>query len=150
MQIADLHFSVGTGPCHDPTSPCDSGAYAFTEALVERALDAERPDLVVFTSDQLNGLGSSWNAMSVLARFASLVIACRIPWAAVFRNHNNEDLSSCCDQLWLMQGLPYSLVEAGPEDIHGVGNYMLKVSSTDASKTHRPVRAWWGQQWRLQ
>ena len=136
MQIADLHFSVGAGPCRDPTSPCDGGAYAYTEALVERALDAERPDLVVFTGDQLNGQGSSWDATSVLARFAAPVIARRIPWAAVFGNHDDEDSSSRRDQLRLMQGLPYSLVEAGPEDIHGVGNYVLKVSSADASKTH--------------
>jgi len=35
-----------------------------------------------------------------------------------------------------MQGLPYSLVQEGPSDIHGVGNYVLKVKSADASKTH--------------
>jgi len=35
-----------------------------------------------------------------------------------------------------MQALPYSLVEPGPKDVHGVGNYVLKVKSADASKTH--------------
>jgi hypothetical protein len=136
MQIADLHFFVGEGPCRDPTSPCDGGAYAYTEALVERALDAEQPDLVIFTGDQLNGQGTSWDATSVLARFAAPVIARRIPWAAVFGNHDDEDSDSRREQLRMMQGLPYSLVEAGPEEIHGVGNYVLKVSSADASKTH--------------
>ena len=34
-----------------------------------------------------------------------------------------------------MQGLPYALVEPGPEDIHGVGNYVLQVYSPDASAT---------------
>ncbi|KAI9435260.1 Metallo-dependent phosphatase [Lactarius indigo] len=139
MQIADLHFSVANGPCRDPSSPCDGGAYAYTESLIERALDEERPDLVVFTGDQLNGQGSSWDPMSVLAKFAAPVISRRIPWAAVFGNHDDEDArdsGSRRDQIRLMQGLPYSLVEAGPEDIHGVGNYVLKVLSADASKTH--------------
>src|SRR5258708_36797141 len=69
MQIADLHFSVSAGPCRDPSSPCDGGAYAYTKSLVERALDEEQPDLVVFTGDQLNGQGTSWDAASVLAKF---------------------------------------------------------------------------------
>ena len=34
-------------------------------------------------------------------------------------------------QLKYMQGLPYSLVERGPKDVHGVGNYVLKVKSAD-------------------
>lgn len=34
-----------------------------------------------------------------------------------------------------MQSMPYSLVQPGPEDVHGVGNYVLKVMSADASKT---------------
>ena len=139
MQIADLHFSVGAGPCRDPSSPCDGGAYAYTDALVERALDEERPDLVVFTGDQLNGQGTSWDPTSVLAKFAAPVISRRIPWAAVFGNHDDEDggeSGSRRNQLRQMQGLPYSLVQPGPEDIHGVGNYVLKVASADASKTH--------------
>ena len=139
MQIADLHFSVGAGPCRDPSSPCDGGAYAYTESLVERALDEERPDLVVFTGDQLNGQGTSWDAASILAKFAAPVISRRIPWAAVFGNHDAEDARGSGyrrDQIRLMQGLPYSLVQPGPEDIHGVGNYVLKVLSADASKTH--------------
>jgi hypothetical protein len=139
MQIADLHFSVGAGPCRDPSSPCDGGAYAYTESLVERALDEEQPDLVVFTGDQLNGQGTSWDAASVLAKFAAPVISRRIPWAAVFGNHDAEDARGSGyrrDQIRLMEGLPYSLVQAGPEDIHGVGNYVLRVSSADASKTH--------------
>ncbi|KAI0291650.1 Metallo-dependent phosphatase [Multifurca ochricompacta] len=139
MQIADLHFSVSAGPCRDPSSPCDGGAYAYTESLVERMLDEERPDLVVFTGDQLNGQGTSWDAASVLAKFAAPVISRRIPWAAVFGNHDGEDareFGTRRDQVKLMQGLPYGLVQPGPEDIHGVGNYVLKVWSADASKTH--------------
>jgi Calcineurin-like phosphoesterase len=139
MQIADLHFSVGRAPCLDPTTPCDGGAYAYTESLVGRILDEERPDMVVFTGDQLNGQGTTWDAASVLAKFAAPVISRRIPWAAVFGNHDSEDARESGfrrDQMRLMQGLPYSLVQAGPEDVYGVGNYVLKVWSADASKTH--------------
>lgn len=37
------------------------------------------------------------------------------------------------DQITLLQGMPYSLTQRGPKDIHGVGNYLLKVFSADAS-----------------
>jgi len=60
----------------------------------------------------------------------------QIPWAAVFGNHDDEDGDFKMDQLRYMRGLPYSLVEAGPPDIDGVGNYVLKVKSADPSKTH--------------
>lgn len=30
-----------------------------------------------------------------------------------------------------MENMPYSLTQRGPKDIHGVGNYVLKVRSAD-------------------
>ena len=131
MQIADLHYSVTQGECRDTTiSPC-TGADNMTMTLIERVIDKEKPDMVVFTGDQLNGQGTTWDAKSVLAKFAKVVTDRQIPWAAVFGNHDDEDGELRRDQVRYMQGLPYSLVEAGPKDIHGVGNYVLKVYSAD-------------------
>lgn len=127
-----MHFSVSPGVCRDsPISPCD-GSDNLTSTLLAKVLDAERPDLIVFTGDQLNGQGTSWDAKSVLAKFAKVVTQRQIPWAAVFGNHDEEDGDAKMAQLRYMQGLPYSLVQAGPPDIHGVGNYVLKVKSADA------------------
>jgi len=53
-------------------------------------LDAEKPDLVVFTGDQLNGQGTSWDSRSVIAKFAMPIIERKIPWTAVFGNHDDE------------------------------------------------------------
>jgi predicted MPP superfamily phosphohydrolase len=102
----------------------------MTSTLLSHVLDIEKPDLVVFTGDQLNG-GTSWDPMSVLAKFAKAVIQHKIPWAAVFGNHDEDDGVSKEAQMILMQGIPYSLVERGPRDVHGVGNYVLKVKSAD-------------------
>ncbi|KAH9829999.1 Metallo-dependent phosphatase [Rhodofomes roseus] len=136
MQIADLHYSVSAGTCRDtPLAPC-SNSDNITNTLLGRMLDAERPDFVVFSGDQLNGQGSSWDARSVLAKFSKAVTQRGIPWAAIFGNHDDEDGDSREQQIKYMQGLPYSMVEAGPKDIHGVGNYVLKVKSADASMTH--------------
>lgn len=132
LQVADLHYSVSRGVCKDtPLAPCPGGADNLTTTLLGRVLDAERPDLVVFSGDQLNGQGTSWDARSVLAKFARGVTDRGIPWAAVFGNHDEEDGGRKEAQLRMMQALPYSLVERGPPDIHGVGNYVLKVKSAD-------------------
>lgn len=132
LQVADLHFSVSPGTCRDTTiSPCDRSDN-LTSTLLAKVVDAERPDLIVFTGDQLNGQGTTWDAKSVLAKFAKVVTQRQIPWAAVFGNHDEEDGDVKLAQLRYMQGLPYSLIQEGPSDIHGVGNYVLKVKSADA------------------
>lgn len=139
VQVADLHFSVSFGKCRDTSlSPC-THSDNLTSTLIGHVLDEEKPDLVVFTGDQLNGQLTSWDPMSVLAKFARACTDRKIPWAAVFGNHDEEDsgrYQTKEEQIKMMQALPYSLVERGPKDIHGVGNYVLKVKSADASMTH--------------
>ena len=132
MQIADLHYSVDLGKCRDVSfSPC-SKSDNLTNTLLAHALDEEKPDMVVFTGDQLNGQGTSWDPRSVLAKFANAVTDRGIPWAAIFGNHDSENGMSREDQMTLMQGMPYSLSQRGPKDINGVGNYVHKVYSADA------------------
>jgi hypothetical protein len=105
-----------------------------TTTLLGSVLDAERPDLVVFTGDQLNGQGTSWDPKSVLAKFAAAVTDRGLPWAAVFGNHDDAEENGVPKEelMKLMRALPYNLVEPGPKDVHGVGNYVLKVMSADA------------------
>lgn len=133
LQIADLHFSVSRGKCREtpPDMTC-SHSDNLTSTLLGHVLDEEKPDLVVFSGDQLNGQGTSWDPKSVLAKFAVAATERGIPWAAIFGNHDDENGASKEEQLRMMQGLPYNLVEAGPKDVHGVGNYVLKVKSADA------------------
>jgi len=111
--------------------PCEHSDN-LTTSLLSRVISEEKPDLVVFSGDQLNGQSTSWDPKSVLAKFARAVTDKGIPWAAVFGNHDAEDGTSREDQLMLMKALPYSLVERGPKDVLGVGNYVLKVMSADA------------------
>ncbi|KAJ7504439.1 Metallo-dependent phosphatase-like protein [Mycena galericulata] len=140
LQIADLHYSVAAGTCRETPASlnCDGGSDNLTtNSLIATVLSIEKPDLVVFTGDQLNGQGTSWDPKSVLAKFSRAVAEQGIPWTAIFGNHDEETgFVAKEDQVKLMQALPYSLVEAGPKDVHGVGNYVLKVKSADASKTH--------------
>lgn len=132
MQIADLHFSVDQGECRDTSVPCTDGGDKTTLSFLASVLDKEKPDFVVFSGDQLNGQGTSWDAKSVLAKFGRVMNERQIPWTAIFGNHDDEDGETRREQIRYMQNMPYSLVQAGPKDLHGVGNYVLKVFSADA------------------
>ncbi|OCF33844.1 hypothetical protein I316_04556 [Kwoniella heveanensis BCC8398] len=135
MQIADLHYSVGTGKCRDTDKqPCVGDE--DTAAWLAEALDAEQPDLVVFSGDQLNGQSTSYDTRSVLAKFAKPVIDRKIPWAAVFGNHDSEIVEDRDQHMRALQRMPYSLSRAGPKAVDGVGNYYIKLHSSDGSNMH--------------
>ncbi|KAG9125890.1 hypothetical protein FRC07_005748 [Ceratobasidium sp. 392] len=135
MQVADLHYSTSHGHCLDTKlNPCDG--FNSSQNLLARALDAERPDLVVFSGDQLNGQRTSWDSRSVLAKFASEVIKRKIPWAAVFGNHDSTTDMARKTMMEQLMHLPYCLAETGPSSLHGVGNYVIQVKSYDPSSTH--------------
>ncbi|WVQ75858.1 hypothetical protein IAR50_005491 [Cryptococcus sp. DSM 104548] len=135
MQIADLHYSVGTGECRDTDKEGCIGDVDTATWLAE-ALDAEQPDLVVFSGDQLNGQESSYDSRSVLAKFAKPVIDRKIPWAAVFGNHDSEIFGDREEQIKTLQNMPYSLTRPGPKNVDGFGNYYIKLHSSDASNMH--------------
>ncbi|KAJ5388387.1 hypothetical protein N7509_010928 [Penicillium cosmopolitanum] len=131
MQLADLHFSTGLGDCRDPvpveTTPgqkCE--ADPRTLEFVERLLDEEKPDMVVFTGDQVNG-ETAPDAQSALFKSVKLLVDRKIPYAAIFGNHDDEGDLSRAQLMSIYEDLPYSLATAGPEDIDGVGNYIVEV-----------------------
>jgi len=78
MQAADLHLSTGTGHCRDELPVGFNGgkceADPRTLDFMGRLLDEEKPDLVVFSGDQVNGetapdaqtVGSSHMSLNLL------------------------------------------------------------------------------------
>lgn len=55
----------------------------------------------------------------------------KIPYAAIFGNHDDEGAHplSRHAQMSLYESLPYSLSEAGPNTIDGVGNYLVEIQA---------------------
>lgn len=130
MQVSDLHLSTGTGICRNPEPPGHNGgrceADPRTLEFVGRVLDDEKPDLVVLTGDQVNG-ETAPDAQSAMFKIAELLVTRKIPYAAVFGNHDDEGSLSRGATMSLMEQLPFSLSEAGPNTIDGVGNYYVEV-----------------------
>ncbi|KAI8633324.1 Metallo-dependent phosphatase-like protein [Xylariaceae sp. FL1651] len=143
VQISDTHMVTGVGVCKDamdahgrplPESEADPLTVNFLGAI----LDVEKPDLVVLTGDQLHH--DILDSQSALFKVIAPLIERSIPYAAVFGNHDAEGTyalshyMSGMAQMSLLQNLPFSLCQPGPEHVDGVGNYFLQILAPEPSE----------------
>lgn len=132
-QCFDVDPSTLPSGLLSPNDPCHGDT--VTQSLLAQTLAAEKPSLVVFTGDQLNGQTTSWDAQSVLLKAIGEVIAAKIPWALVFGNHDDEDTDlSRSEMMKIIKRMPYAVreMEEGPQWVDGVGNWLVKVKSADS------------------
>ncbi|TGJ81638.1 hypothetical protein E0Z10_g7129 [Xylaria hypoxylon] len=139
VQLSDTHMVTGPGVCKDATDAHgmplpETEADPLTVNFIEDILDVEKPDLVVLTGDQLHH--DILDSQSTLFKVVAPLIKRSIPFAAVFGNHDDEGsyALSCAAQMSLLESLPYSLCQSGPETIDGEGNYYLQVFSEAPSE----------------
>ncbi|KAE8440310.1 hypothetical protein EG329_009107, partial [Mollisiaceae sp. DMI_Dod_QoI] len=105
--------------------------------FIGKILDVEKPDLVILTGDQLHHDIS--DSQSAIFKVVAPLIDRSIPWAAVFGNHDSEGTYtlSRTAQMSILQDLPFSLCQSGPEKVDGVGNYYLEILAPAPSQ--RPL-----------
>ncbi|CZS92384.1 related to DCR2 Dosage-dependent positive regulator of the G1/S phase transition by controlling the timing of START [Rhynchosporium agropyri] len=132
VQISDTHMVTGVGLCKDaidvhgkhlPKSEADP----LTVDFIGKILDVEKPDLVILSGDQLHHDVS--DTQSALFKVVAPIIARSIPFAAIFGNHDSEGTHalSRIEQMSILENLPFSLCESGPEQVDGIGNFYLQV-----------------------
>ena len=121
VQLTDVHWSTG------------EGADLKTRTLIEQVLRAERPDLVVLTGDIVSG-DTAPDPREAYRQVAALVEAHGAPWAAVFGNHDDEGSATREDLLAVQRKHPRCLSQAGPKDVTGVGNYVLRVRASRSDR----------------
>jgi LmbE family N-acetylglucosaminyl deacetylase len=140
LQLADLHVS-GVSSTKCDAVPSGMAASDCTEALtiafVEKLLDVEQPDFVAFSGDNVHTFGPSDHQKAV-DDVTAAVEARGIPYAMVFGNHEEEGDFPREKIVQLLANKPHSYTERGPDDVDGIGNYMLKVNA--------PVDGPWGSQ----
>ncbi|KAH0565001.1 hypothetical protein GP486_001616, partial [Trichoglossum hirsutum] len=134
IQVADLHLSTGLGECRDVVGPKGESCDADPRTLdfIASLLDQEKPDLAVLTGDQING-DTAPDAQTAVFKFAAPFIERKIPYAAIFGNHDDEGSLSRSALMGIIESLPYSLSKAGPSDVDGVGNYVVEILAPSGS-----------------
>ncbi|MDR2564272.1 MAG: metallophosphoesterase family protein [Prevotellaceae bacterium] len=118
VQFTDTHF-IANDPRSEPA----------IENICE-TLDAEKPNLVIFTGDIVYGRPADTSLLTVLAP----VVERNLPFAFVFGNHDDEfDLTR--SQLFdLAKNLPGNLTATTP-GITGITNFILPIASHSSEKT---------------
>ncbi|KAF9960729.1 purple acid phosphatase [Mortierella alpina] len=133
VQFADIHMATGPHSCHQAPDSMSCTGDVNTLEMMERMLDAERPDLVVFSGDNVDGITSN-DAYATMLKYSKPVVDRRIPWTIIFGNHDEEGDLSREEMMRSVQDIPYSLSQRGPLDISGTGNYVLSIQRSDGSE----------------
>jgi 3',5'-cyclic AMP phosphodiesterase CpdA len=117
VQFTDLHWKNG--------EPKDKR----TKALMEWVITEEKPDLIVLTGDVIESLCCK-DPLQSYRDAVAVAEGSGIPWASVFGNHDCEQ-NVTREQLMKVQ-LEHSgtLAVAGPQDVDGVGNFIVRLSDS--------------------
>jgi hypothetical protein len=119
VQFTDIHFQYNS--------------YRSDSALmmIKRAVEEEKPDLVVLTGDVV----CSKDTRRAWLTLAQPFIEAKVPWAVTLGNHDIEYELTGEQIMETITDLPYSLTASGPDDVSGSGNYMLKIRSSKSPET---------------
>ena len=114
-----------------------------TIALLEAAVDAEKPDLVVYTGDQIKGYGVTYkgkgkeleNAVAkTIYKLLEPVTKRNIPFAVTFGNHDRQVGISNKDQFEdIYKALPNCVGEQPAELSEGGGTCFIPIKASDGS-----------------
>ncbi|CAN6822094.1 unnamed protein product [Brassica oleracea] len=132
LQVADMHFANGaTTRCKNVLpSQLAHCSDLNTTAFMSPVIAAEKPDLIVFTGDNIFGSDVKDAVKSMDAAFAP-AIASKIPWVAVLGNHDQESTLSRQELMNYIVKLPNTLSQVNPPEaahyIDGFGNYNLEI-----------------------
>ncbi|XP_010934408.1 probable inactive purple acid phosphatase 29 [Elaeis guineensis] len=136
LQVADMHYADGRStPCLDVfPAQMPTCSDLNTTAFINRVIQAENPDLVVFTGDNIFGYDSTDSAKSLDMAYAP-VVERKLPWAAVLGNHDQEGTLSREGVMQHIVGMPHTLSRLNPDGvvIDGFGNYNLEVGGVEGS-----------------
>lgn len=98
---------------------------------MNQVLDAEKPDMVVFTGDIIYSKPADKNLRKVLG----VVSDRKIPFAITFGNHDNEQGLTNDELFKAAETLPYHLTVDEVPELPGTGNCVLEVKSSDGKST---------------
>lgn len=101
---------------------------------LDAILESVKPDLLLVLGDIVwkDALESPENMRAFVRPVFDVAERKNIPWAHVFGNHDNDCVghTDFCQQE-IYEEFDLNLTKRGPEDIHGIGNFVLPIRSED-------------------
>ncbi len=120
IQVTDCHIVAGSEYSKE------------TVELLYQVLDAEKPDLVIFTGDVVTGKPYKAGFEMVIEP----VVSRKIPWALQFGNHDDEQDMTREQLAAYIQAYPYNTGQMKKvKNVSGYGNYILEIKGNDGKKT---------------
>lgn len=94
------------------------------KAMIDKLITDNQPDLIAITGDLVAGVFTHFYVDDIIKIFDSY----KIPWAPVFGNHDRELNANLYYQAKrYTDKSDYCLFKEGPNNIQGVGNYVVNV-----------------------
>ena len=137
VQLSDLHFGEGGSSWRT-----DHGVKTWE--LVDRIIDAESPDLIVLSGDQVSAYDRDGHhhAAKQYQMIGEKLSEYKIHWAMIFGETDDMDMEIESDGvnrtvpakyirddlLQIDMKFPYSLTQRGPEALFGLTNYILNIA----------------------
>ncbi len=119
VQVTDSHIVAGSEYSKE------------TVEMLNQVLDAEKPDLVIFTGDVVTEKPYKTGFDMVIEP----VVSRRIPWALQFGNHDDEQDMTREQLAAYIQTYPYNTGQMKKvKNVSGYGNYILEIKSRDGKK----------------
>lgn len=129
LHLTDVHLGGGFASADTDKNTLNAVATMITK---------EKPDLVIVTGDIAYPVffqAGTLNNKSGAKEFVSLMENLGVYWTVTFGNHdteaysyyNREDISD----FYTDEDLKYCLYQAGPTDIDGYGNHVIKIKNTN-------------------
>lgn len=128
MQLTDIHIGAGFLSINK-----DSMALNAVASMIQE----EKPDLVIVSGDIAYPVpfqAGTFNNKNSARLFAHLMEQLGVYWAPAFGNHDTESYSyftreEICD-FYTSEEFEHCLLQAGPEEVDGTGNYIINVKNT--------------------
>lgn len=117
VQFTDVHYIH-----NNPKS-------AISIERINEVLDAEKPDLVLFTGDIIYGKPAEEGMRTIL----NLAAKRKIPFGMTFGNHDNEQGLTRTELFDIIKTIPYNLTDS-VAGVSGASNYILPIKSSDGDK----------------
>lgn len=117
VQFTDVHYIHG-----NPKS-------TISVERISEILDAEKPDLVLFTGDVIYGAPAEEGMRTIL----NLASNRKIPFGMTFGNHDNEQGLTRTQLFDIIRTIPYNLTDS-VIGVNGASNYILPLKSSDGKK----------------